>query len=237
MKYLKTLLSPIYKKGQNICIFQNTQELRIVLFWDILRTDNVALLDKSYFKEKVYTKEQKDALSLAWLNISDEYFLIKNDDRAKKHMQKRKEEIVLLKKISLFTDNLQMLNNILVSLHGIDKVQLARMINECYDFAIKAEPRTKINKEASIEHNLKVMEKMLSSLINKYKFRYKQKRSIEKKELDNAYDMVANVEEQLGRSLPDINEMVVAQWLSYEKMAKKKMAANRNKKRKLRHGK
>lgn len=213
--------------GRSICIYQNIRELKILTFWEILRTDNHSLLDKDYDGSYKHTKKELEKLEEAWLDISDEYFLVKNDDRAKIYIKKRKDEVLLLKKIGMYAENLQILDQLLQRLGEIDRLQLARMVNECYQMAKKIEPRTKIKTNSTLEYNLKTMDSMLAGLINKHKFKYGQRRKAQKKELSNTYDMVAAVEGHLERSLPNIETMVVAQWIAYEKSAKRKLEASR----------
>ena len=188
------------------------------------------LLDKDHFPGKIYNDGQRDKLAGAWLDISDEYFTVKNDSRAKMYLRKRQEELVIIGKINLYAENIDRTWELLQLGPKLDKAKLAELIEQCYATAEKIEPKTKIKREEMISANLKHMESMLQSLANKYKLKYKQKREIAKKELENAYDMVIAVEEHLGRSLSNIDNMTVAQWISYEKQAKRRADSNKNKK-------
>lgn len=235
MMSLKKLLNLNFKRERGISIYQNIRELRILTFWEIVSTDNHSLLDKDYSPKKKYTQKQKEDLTESWLNIGDEYFTVKNDDRARRYLQKSKDAFVLAKKINIYVENIDRLYGLLDIYLKLDKVVLAEMINSCYETAKKIEPKTKINYESTISDNLTQMDAVLQSMINKFNLKYKQKREIAKKEVHNIYDNITVVEDYLGRSLTDIDKMTVAQWISYEKAAKKKAALLRQKK--IRNGK
>lgn len=230
MRFLKKILKKTSQKEPSISISRNIRELRILTFWEIVSTDNHSLLDKDYTPEKKYTQKQKEDLTEAWIKIGDEYFTVKNDDRAKRYLQKSKDAFVLAKKINIYVENIDRLYGIMEMYLNMDKPIMAQMVNQCYETAKKIEPKTKIKVDASIGQNLKAMDAVLQSMINRFNLKYKQKREIAKKEVHNIYDNISVVEDYLGRSLADIDKMTVAQWISYEKAAKKKAAYLRQKK-------
>lgn len=198
------------------------------MFWEVLKTGNELLILKGQ-ATKNYTTRHKEAAKEAWIAICDQYFLAKNDDRAKMYLVKRSEELYLLQAIKQYNDAIQTMIMVMGCIEFMDKQKMAKLVNNVYDLVQRIEPRTKIKLTKTPEANLKVMEKMLRSLITKHRVRYKQKKKIiDEQKVVNHFTAVAKIEQVLERNLGDISKINVAQWLAYEAQAMAKIKASRN---------
>ncbi len=170
-----------------------------------------------------------------WSDICDEYFKAKDDDVAKTHLRKRNEELHLKQKIKAYNSIYDLLLRLQGSVMYMPKVQLAIMLKQAMDACKRIEPKTRVSDTNSIGKNISIIKKTLEALGNQYKIRHKEVKNIVREEYDNAYEVVVLVEQQLGRTLPDIHSMNTMQWVAYAKQAK--VAANNKKKQKNKVGK
>ena len=85
--------------------------------------------------------------------------------------------------------------------------------------------RIKFNHFSSVSEDIQYLTKFYNALQNKYNINYKPKEKINKEQVKNVYEVVANAESWLERPIP-INEMVVAHWLALEKQVINKQKEN-----------
>lgn len=213
------------KKELNISIYRSIRELKLLVFWEILRTDNVTMLYKQYDESKKYTEAQVQNAKKQWTIISDEYFEAKNDDRSKSYLKTRREELILATKLRTLNDVHTTLSKMQDSAQHIGMAEMSGMLEKLYKAIKRVEPRLKISEFNTIAKNLKVLEGALNSMSNQYRLKFTKKKEHIKREGDNMYTVVALIEEHLERSLGDLNNVTVQQFLAYEKLANKKAKA------------
>lgn len=197
-------------------LYDSLDTLKILTFWDILRTDNKNLLDKDYHKEKKYTNKQIETIDLLWQRLFDDYFMLREDSTAKSNLVKSFDELRLHEKIKQVNDAI----DFLILLNGYIDIlpsdDFLKYEQEIYVVAMKIDKRIKPKLFDGIYANVEYLGKVLKSFINQYNIDFKKNEKIIKKEIDNVYEMVANAESWIERSL-NINEMVVSHWLAIEK--------------------
>lgn len=229
MIFFKKKSSRILKREHNICISQNLGQVNILVFWEIVEKGNIFLLDLEYNESKKYSEDQQKLFEEKWLELSDEYFKLKNDDKSKVYLRKRSEELYLYNKIRLYAECLNLLIWASETIKLMDLVSGANIVLQTYELALSIEPRTKIQNSKPLHFNIKVMNDVLMSLNTKYNLKFNEKKKIIDQEVINFYDLVAQVEDVLGRSIGDISKMSVKQWLSYAASAKHKIHASKKK--------
>ena len=63
------------KTSENITTFQSLKSINILLWNDILETNNILLLDKDFNEAKTYSDKQRKVLNDRFNLLYDEYFI------------------------------------------------------------------------------------------------------------------------------------------------------------------
>lgn len=215
---------------QNISIFQSLDKLRIILFWEILKEKNPLLLDADYKPENKYSQEEEEFIVNTWERLYDEFFEAKNDLKGRALLRESESETKLLFKINLLID---IRNHLLSLFKSIDSLELSVFENlkySAYEIVNKIESKLKFDPFVNIPTALVKLDKALASLQNSYSIKNKRNNQEIDKQIQNVYSVVANVEQILERSIPNINEISVMHWLAYENSAKEKSEYLKNQK-------
>jgi hypothetical protein len=201
-------------------LYDDLGKLRIILFWEILKEQNPFLLDPNYHKDNKYSDTQKEYIFDIWGKLYDDFFVRKNDARARSVLSKSMSEIKHLHKINLIQSNLDKL--ILLDKHYRDVLedeQFAEYEQSVYDLFKVIDPRIKIQHFKGVDENVAIVERFIQGLINSYNIKKDKTAKAVNNEIENVYEQVVKVESVIGRTLPHINEISVLQWLAYEKEA------------------
>lgn len=150
---------------------------------------------------------------------------MRNDDRAKAYLKKRNEELEYSHKIKAFNEVYEMFLMINNNFNVLPEERLAQMNAKCVEMAKKVESRTKVSIKNTTKRNIKILEQTLRSLSTQYRIKFKERKEKIVEERQNMFEVVAMVEQQLGRSIPNINTMSVEHWLAYEKQAMRRASA------------
>jgi len=214
------------KNTKPINYYKSLDKLKILTFWKIIQDKNILLLDFDYFYGKEYTKEQKEEIEQTWLKLYDEYYILVNDSKSKYNLDKSFEELRLRDKINQVKQNYDFLivlndNKLRLKPEDIQKYE-----QETYRNLVRIDKRIKPLFFKGIEANLKNLDRVLKSLINRYNTDNKNNKKEVEKQIQNVYDVVANAESWLERNL-DIDNMVVSRWIAYEKQIKDKQKAQK----------
>jgi hypothetical protein len=213
--------------------FQNTTQtkyarsldkLRILTFWDIIKTKNLFLLDFDYEEAKKYSKKQSEEISSIWSNLYDEYYLLIDDSMSRAKMSKTFDELNLRNKINQVKNNYDFLIQLIEFRGSLLDKDFDKYEQETYKRLIVIDKRIKPLYFDGIEANLNNLDKVLKALINKYNQEHKDNNKQVEKEISNVYDVVASAESWLERNL-DINTMVVSHWVALQKQIKDKQKA------------
>ena len=198
-----------------IDINDSLDNLKILTFWEIQKTQNVFLIDNLWHKGKEYSKAQTEYINGIWSDLYDEYFKIKNDSRSAKYLRDLKEEAMLVFKIEL-------LSNIYKNLYSIE-TNKTFLSDEDYK-ALVQNSRESILKVQSlilpqkVNDILEILNRLIAGFVNKYNLQKKKNEGETNKKIQNVFEVVASVGLALNMQL-NVNEMVVTEWLAYENMA------------------
>ena len=206
--------------------FNTLDDLKIIPFLKIMQEGNVLLLDSEYTTEKNYTDEEITQLNELWLKLYDEYFELKNDGLARTYLTNQHKVFNLEFKIVTLSKFHDILANIQEYQHN-EKVAEIKL--NCVNEVKKLAPRLKINIFDDVLTLCTKIQGVIKALTNELgTIKVNQEKRVEKQKA-NVYDVVANVEQVLERSLGDINNISVALFVSYEKIAGKIIKSKENK--------
>lgn len=205
-------------------LFDSLDTLKILLFWEITRSKNALLLDINYSKTKKYTQNELQICEDLWLKLFDEYYVLRQNEDAKANLIKSFDEMKLREKISQIKNAIDFLETIKKQIGFISNEDIIKYEQECYAMLKKIDKRIKPLFFEGIDSNIINLGKVLKSLINQYNIAFKEKEKAVKKEVKNVYEVVANAESWLERSL-DVENMVVSRWIAYERQVSDKQKA------------
>lgn len=214
-----------FRNIKPINYYKSLDKLKILTFWQIIKNKNILLLDFDYYDGKKYTKDQQNEIEQTWLRLYDEYYVLLNDSKSKFKMDKTFSELKQRDKINQVKNNYDFLVT-LISYRGLlpDK-DIDKYEQETYRNLIRIDKRIKPLFFDGLEANIKNLDRVLKSLINKYNIEHKDNVKEVTKEIDNVYEVVASAESWLERNL-NINDMVVSHWIAIEKQVKNKQKAS-----------
>jgi len=203
-------------------VISDLGKLRIILFWEILKEKNPLLLDADYKPENKYREEEQLFIANTWERLYDDFFTAKNDNKGKSLLKESNDELKLLYKINLLVDIRNHLVKLLESIDVIPMKEYEDLKITAYQIVYKIESKLKLNAFMDIFEGVTLIDKAINSLQNTYTIKNKRNNQEVDKQIDNVYKVVAKVEQILERSIPNINEISVLQWLAYEESAKEK---------------
>ena len=215
--------------SKNMELINSLDKLRIILFWDILKEQNYFLLDVNYSKDKKYSEVEKEQILNVWYSLYDEYYKAKNDQKAKLFLSKAINEMKLRVRI----DNIVSTANFLVDLQNhyrdiLEPDQFSEYEQKLYSLIKELEPKIKLKFFDGIAVNLKIIQSVVNALTTSLTLMQKKTNEKIEEEVTNIYKVVASVEQILERSIPNINEISVMQWLAYEEIANEKIKSVKN---------
>lgn len=211
-------------------IFQSLDKLRIILFWEILKEKNPLLLDANYKPENKYTQEEEEFIVNTWERLYDDFFEAKNDAKGRLLLKESESEMKLLFKINLLID---LRNHLLMLFESTDTIPVNDYENlkySAFEIITKVEKKLRFDVFVNVPEALNKLDKALASLQNTHSIKSKRNNQEIDKQIQNVYSVVANVEQVLERSIPNINEISVMHWLAYEKSAIEKSEHLKNQK-------
>lgn len=209
-------------KEPTMRVSTSLDKISIILFWEILKENNPLLLDKDYFEEKKYTPEQKEYIVNAWEKVYDDFYNHRNDSHSRLLLKKSHEKLLLAFKINLLTDAFNFLISIERAKDNISSEQYAIFIDKVKSLFDKIDEKVKFN-VFDVDQSAKRVVQIIQAYEASYKMKHKQEEKKVNAEIENVYRQVANVEQILERSIPNINEISVLQWLAYEELANEKI--------------
>ena len=212
------------KNTKKLNLYKSLDSLKILTFWKILETKNACLLDFDYSIDKKYTQDQQHEIELTWLRLYDEFFVLRDDKGSKADIDKGFEELKIKSQILNVSHNYNYLIKIAEFSVFLKPKDVEKRIKETYDrlkglYGIGN--KLNIDYNASLEINLKTLERVINSLQNTYNLNFKESEKAVKQEIKNVYDIVAIAEDELNRHIP-IEDIVCTRWLSYEKQVNEK---------------
>jgi hypothetical protein len=214
--------------GHNkIHLFNSLDTLKILRFWDIIKNNNIYLLDFDYFDGKEYSKNEVNEIEVLWNRLYDEYFILRDDSMSKAELSKSFDGLLLQAKIVNLSYALNALYDLKEIQGYLTQEQILNKRKELYATLIKVHPKIQYQLFNSVELDIDYILKFKNSLQNSYNFNYKPKEKVNDEQIKNVFDIVANVESWLERSLP-VDDISVSRWLAYEKQVIQKQKAQSN---------
>lgn len=208
--------------------YKSLDKLKILTFWQIIKDKNILLLDFDYVEDKKYSKEQLKELEDTWLRLYDEYYILLNDSKSKYKMNKTFDELKTRDKINQIKYNYDFLISLKNYIGLIPDKDISKYEQETYKRLKLIDNRIKPLFFDGIDANLNNLDKVIKSMINRYNIDHKESQKEIQKEIDNVYDVVANAEQWLERSIP-ITDMVVSHWIAIQNQIKLKQKAQNGK--------
>lgn len=214
----------ILKNTKKLHLYKSLDSLKILTFWKVLKERNACLLDIDYSIGKKYNQEQELEIEQTWIRLYDEFFVLRNDNRSKHEIVKGFDELKIQAQILNVKMNYDHLIKIKEFVGLLPEKDVKQHTNQTYD-RIKSlyeiGKKIKIDYAMSVDYNLRQLKRVLNSLENSYNLGIDKTKKVVKQEINNVYDVVSEVENALGRSLP-IEDIVCSRWIAYEKQAVKK---------------
>lgn len=209
-------------------VYNSLDKLKFVLFWEILKTRNPLLLDIDYNEKKTYTEEEQKYIIDVWSDLYDKFHLIKNDQKTKNLLNSAMTEIKLQHKINTLISNY----NFLLHLESVKTFvaydEYLKMQKELLTMFSKIEPRIKVKLMLDLDYNLKLVKSVISALETQLNLKKNKIEDKANEQIESVYKLVVRVEQILERSIPNINEISVSQWIEYEKIANEKISSIKN---------
>jgi hypothetical protein len=202
--------------------FLNINNLKWVTFLEIIAKENYTLLDANYSEKKSYTEKEIESLKNAWTDIQDEVFTLENNEESKMLLKKSFERLMLVERIRLIEGDA----NLLIWL--VDKKEIYTIsgreddyykeLQGIYAMIVKHDSRIKIDYFGDIQDNLKIIERVILSLVNEYNTKFKDIEQKVTKITNSLFYNVLQINRITGLQLNAMT-MVVAEWIEAKKIA------------------
>lgn len=213
--------TPIRKKARNTNTLRNLDNLLWLKFLEIIKTDNVFLLDENYHPKKRYSLKDKEVFSDAWIKLKDEAYQAEDNEETKSFLNKEMDRALLVTKIKSLKATYDMLvftdNNQDILLDYDSKIQ------ELYAIIRRQDPRLKIKYFEEVQTNLILIESALGSLQNEYNTVHKVVLDKVQKKEDTAGAAVIRVNKVTGLGLV-LSTMNCSEWFEAKRIYKIELA-------------
>ncbi|MCP4052483.1 MAG: hypothetical protein GY739_05325, partial [Mesoflavibacter sp.] len=186
-------------KKKKLHLFTSLDTLKILTFWKILKDRNIMMLDFDYYDGKKYSKEQEVDIAHLWERLYDEYYLLRNHKKSIQKLDSGFKELMLQDKINNVALNHDFLVNLLSYSQYLGKDETLRLEQKCYSIITTIDKRIKVKYFEGIQVNIDNLKRVLKSLQNTYNLNYAKQDAIVKDEIKNVYEVVANMEQWLGK--------------------------------------
>lgn len=215
-------------KNTTLQIANDCDSLRIVVFWKILKTNNIFLIDNDYYKGKQYKKDEHETIINTWNAIYDEAFKLRSSSTAKSILQEKSKQSIFKTKLDLILATNSHLNTLVDCKDDLSEYTFNKMLLSIYECYKKIDSKIKVNKSKTVNENIDSINRFYKAIKNTYNFAVKKSNKKIDKEVKNMYSLVAQVEQVLGRSFSDIEQMTVSRWIAQEEIAKKIIKERKN---------
>jgi hypothetical protein len=209
---------------RNISIYQNLGKVNILLWNEVLETQNPCLLDIKYKEDKKYNKYKLSVLNSTLEMFFDDYFVRLNNKFSKANLVETQEKIKLTAKVILLEECIKSLlfirDNAKIIKEPIKKQY------EVLDCVKKISSNFVIKRMDGFNENIESINKILVSNRTTLQRNYPE---VEKKETTKNYTFekqLVDVEQCLGRGI-DVEKTNVYKWIEYinlaEEISKKRL--------------
>ena len=193
----------------NSTIYQSLKSINVALWFDILETQNICLLDKNYSEDKKYNEVQIKQISGVFSSLYDDFFIRLNNRKAKANLANSQEKMMLSVKLMVLNE---CLNTLIFISKNYSKIQNAYQKElKIYQTIKSVSKNTKFAENNTLSDNIQ----KVKDLINTNQLTFERKYNEEVKEQNYTFErQLVDVEQVLGRSL-NIKECNVIQWIGY----------------------
>lgn len=216
--------------SSKVSLCKDCDSLRILVFWKILKTNNIFLIDSNYFDGKSYTNKHQEEILDTWFNIYDEFFKLRNSGSSRSILQEKTRQVLFKRKLDLIIATNKHLNVLIESKNDLSSYTFNKMLDNLYNCYKKIDSKIKVSPKKSIDENIKIINSVYNGLNNTYNFSVKKSEKKVDVEIKNIHSVVVQVEQILNRSLQDIETMSVSRWIALEDMANKIVKERKNSK-------
>jgi hypothetical protein len=216
--HVKSILKKYKERKQleNISIYPNLKHINILLWNEILESQDVKLLDSNNNANHKYTNYQIEILSQKFIELYDDYFLKLNNKFAKANLTETQKKIQLSAKIIIITECINAL--IFIRDNYSKLVEPLQKEKKIYDTINIFSKNVKFGIFNTIDENLSIINKVLVSNESTYTRLYGED---DKKETATNYTFekqLVDVEQCLGRTI-DVNNTNVYKWIELINLA------------------
>lgn len=193
----------------NSTIYQSLKSINVSLWFEILETQNISLLDKNYFEGKIYSTSESKEITQTFESLYDDFFIRLNNRKAKYNLISSQEKMMLSVKIMLLNECLNTLLFIAKNYATINNSYKKEL--EIYKTVENISKNTKFVESNTLIDNIN----KIKELINTNQLAYDRKYPEQANEKSYSFErQLIDVEQVLGRSLL-LKECNVLQWIEY----------------------
>lgn len=212
------------KNTTKLHLYNSLDTLKILTFWEIIRTKNACLLDFDYFEAKKYTPEQQNEIAGLFIRLYDEFYVLRDNTESKRVIDKGFDDMTIDSQILNIEQNRLFLVQLKEFVGILPDNQIKENAQRTYD-RLKGLPsigsKIKLKYDASLDDNIKLLERVMNALHNTKSLNADKVEKKVKEEIKNVYEVVGWVEAELNRNLI-IEDIVCSRWIVYENQALEK---------------
>lgn len=208
-------------------LYNTLELLKIVLFWEIVETQNPLMLDKAWEAGKEYTEDQANTANVVWLDLYDQYFLLEDDAATKAILMDQSKNVYEIGKIQLITENLNFLLYMCNVSSALTEDEFTDMEQRIYSAIKKLEPKMKIEYFEGVEKNIETIQKWIRALTQRYELNNKRNKKDVKRKVRNMYEKAAEISADLQIHI-DVFKMNCKEWVAFKKEASRRAAFRTN---------
>lgn len=190
-------------------ILRSLKSINVSLWYEILETQNIYILDKNYSEDKKYSQIQLRQISTIFADLYDDFFIRLNNKKAKTNLVNSQDKMMLSVKLMVLNECLNTLIFISKNYSKISKAYQKEL--NIYQTIQNISKNTNFAETNTLLDNIQ----KVKDLINTNQLTFERKYSNEVKDNNYTFEkQVVDVEQVLGRSL-NIKECSVIQWIGY----------------------
>jgi hypothetical protein len=207
-------------------IIQSLDNLKILVFWEILKSKNPKLLDLNYMPDKEYTAEEEEFIVHTWELLYDSYYQLKQDSKSKFVLDKQFNVMMLEFKISQFRHYMSLWQQLESLKTILDSKTYAEYLNVLIRGFNSVDPTLNLSILDDMNLVVKKIERRLFAMQSKHKRTAEESKKEVEKQVNNVFTVIARVSRITELRL-NAHDMVVTEWLAYEQEAKNILKAQK----------
>lgn len=212
-------------------IIQKLDKLKILVFWEILKTKNPKLLDENYMEDKKYSPEEEAFIVQTWEILYDSYYQLKQDSKSKFVLDKQYNIMLMEFRIGQFVHYINMWQHLESVKHLLETksyIEYQSILITAFN-VIDSTLNIKIMDDTNL--TIKKIERRLHAMQAKHKRNNEDNKKDIDKQVKNVFSVIVKVS-RITESRLDAQNMVVTEWLAWEKEAQNILKAQREAKEK-----